>query len=341
LSAVEASWGQQSSVPSPATPLVASSDTTTRVPPSATSQSPVSEYTVSPEDNLEIEFMDVPELSRTYRVSAGGFLRLPLLPDPIAASGLSLDQLEHVIAAKYKEAGMLSNAIVTVSLKDSRLHSVLVTGEVGRPEPVQIYGSMHLLDALVQAGGLSQDAGDVAIVTRGETGERLDAAQGGPPKPAVLIASSNSFSLNIRHLMLTGDDVSNILLYPGDRVAVQRAELIYIMGAVGRPGGYVLNESRQNITVMKALAMAGDVSSVAKRSKITLLRRIPATSGEKREEIPVNYKGMVKGKVEDMRLVPDDILYVPESTSLKAFHTSMNTAVSVAQGGASWLIIYH
>src|ERR1035437_6416125 len=34
----------------------------------------ISDYSVSPEDLLEIVVMDVPEVSRTYRVSSNGFL---------------------------------------------------------------------------------------------------------------------------------------------------------------------------------------------------------------------------------------------------------------------------
>ena len=76
--------------------------------------------------------------------------------------------------------------------------------------------------------------------------------------------------------METGDDNTNILLYPGDRITVQQAELIYVLGAVARPGGYVLSDARQHTTVLKALAMAGDVNGIAKRSHILILRRDPA-----------------------------------------------------------------
>ncbi len=104
-------------------------------------------------------------------------------------------------------------------------------------------------------------------------------------------ATGLSFTLNIRKLVQTGDDTTNILLYPGDRVTVQRAALVYIMGAVVRPGGYVLNEANQRITVLKALAMAGDVTNIAKKSRIVLLRRDPAGPGEKRNEIRFGLQG--------------------------------------------------
>ena len=153
-------------------------------------------------------------------------------------------------------------------------------------------------------------------------------------------AKGQSFTVNIRKLVETGDDKTNILLYPGDRVTVQRAALIYIMGAVGRPGGYVLNESRQQITVLKALAMAGDVNNFAKKSRITILRQDPGTRKKSGTEIPVNYKAMVKGQIADIKMRPDDILYVPESGRLKACDTAVNSAIQVATGRGA-LMIYH
>jgi protein involved in polysaccharide export with SLBB domain len=102
----------------------------------------------------------------------------------------------------------------------------------------------------------------------------------------------------------------------------------------------VLSDSRQHTTVLKALALAGDVNGIAKRSHIVILRRDPAAQGEKREEIPVDYKAMVQGRIADIRLIPDDILFVPESGGLKALHASTSAAVSVLSTGGSALMIY-
>ncbi|MGO8786121.1 MAG: polysaccharide biosynthesis/export family protein [Terriglobia bacterium] len=299
------------------------------------------DYTVSPEDLLDVNILDVPEVTRTYRVSSNGFLTLPLLPEPVPAAGETLDQLSHLIASKFRDAGMLNNAQVTVSLRETRLNTILVSGEVKSPQSYAVFGPTRLLDVLVKAGGLAPDAGNDAIVTRGEIGERADlieSTQTGGVDPST---KGKSFTLDIRKLVQTGADQTNILLYPGDRVTVQRAALIYIMGAVTRPGGYVLNETRQNVTVLKALAMAGDVTNIAKKSRITILRRDPAGPEEKRKEIPVDYKAMVKGQTVDIGLKPDDILYVPESGRVKALRASVTAAINVATSSGPAMIIYH
>lgn len=341
LAGLTSVWAQQPKAVPASQAVAALKETNTTVAPAGAPKATSDDYTVSPEDLLDINVMDVPEVTRTYRVSSNGFLTLPLLPEPIPAAGETLDQLSHLIATKFHDAGMLNNAQVTVSLRETRLHTVLVTGEVGHPQSYPVYGPTRLLDIIVQAGGLANDAGNNVIIMRGDIGARADlaeSAQTGAENPS---AKGQSFTLNIRKLMETGNDKTNILLYPGDRITVQRAELIYIMGAVGHPGGYVLNESRQQITVLKALAMAGDVSSFAKKSRITILRHDPGAPEEKRDEIPIDYKAMVKGQIADIRMKPDDILYVPESARLKAWSVGVNSAITAVTGTAGAMMIYH
>jgi polysaccharide export outer membrane protein len=342
LLAALTSAGAQQGPDAPAGQAVApAKETSTAVVRTEVPKAPSGDYTVSPEDVLDVMVMDVPEVSRVYRVSSNGYLTLPLLPEPILVTGETLDQLAHLIASKFHDAGMLNNAQVTVSLRETRLHAVIVSGEVKAPQALPIYGPTRLLEILVKAGGLSPAAGDDVIIMRGETGARADLAESAQTGLVNPSSNGQSFTLNVRKLLETGGDTTNILLYPGDHVTVLRAEMVYILGAVGRPGGYVLNESRQKITVIKALALAGDVNSVAKKNRIIILRQDPAGPEDKRLEIPVNYKEIVKGKIADVKLKPDDILYVPESTKAKALRTSVSSAVGIATGGGEALMIYH
>lgn len=299
------------------------------------------DYTVSPEDVLDVFVMDVPEVTRTYRVSSNGFLTLPLLPEPISAAGLSLNQLSRLIAAKFREAGMLNNAQVTVSLKETRLHSVIISGSVRRPQAYPVYGPTRLFDLLTQAGGLADDAGNEATIARSQTGLQAAGEEGNPAAEADPAPKEQTFTLNIRKLVENGEDKTNIFLYPGDRVTVQRAALIYVLGAVNRPGGYALRDPREEITVLKALAMAGDTTSVAKRKHIIILRMDPAAAEGKRQEIPVNIKAMLAGHMADMKLRTEDILYVPESAGLKVIRQAVGTGVGAGTAIATGMIIYH
>jgi polysaccharide export outer membrane protein len=321
-------------------PVVASKSTSALGTASDGQLAPINDYTVSPEDLLDVQVMDVPEVTRTYRVSSNGLLTLPLLSEPIPAAGETLDQLSRLIATKFHDAGMLNNAQVSVSLRETRLHTVLVSGEVRSPQAYPVFGPTRLIEILVKAGGLTNAASDDAVISRGEIGQRADLAEVARTGAINPSANGRSFTLKIRKLVETGDDETNILLYPGDRITVQKAELIYVLGAVARPGGYVLSDARQHTTVLKALALAGDVNNIAKRSHIVILRRDPASQSEKRNEIPVDYKAMVKGTIADIRLIPDDILFVPESGGLKALHTSTQAVIQVATTGGEAIMVY-
>jgi polysaccharide export outer membrane protein len=121
----------------------------------------------------------------------------------------------------------------------------------------------------------------------------------------------------------------NVAVYPGDRVTVQRAGIVYILGAVMRAGGYVLTDARQDMTVLKGLALAGYLSPYAKGKKALLLRpNSSAPSG--REEIPVDLHAMLQGHAPDRPLQSNDILFVPDSTALKALHKSADVALNTA-----------
>jgi len=388
-------WGQAQEPPVAAG--VETSSTTKELPAQITNLAEVlarerSDYVVSPEDTLDVFIMDVPEVSRAYRVSTNGSLTMPLLPEPIPAMGLTLNQLSRLIATKFRESGMLNNAQVLVSVHETRLHSVIVSGSVKKPAAYPVYGPTRLLDLLTQAGGLADDAGTEIVVRRGVVGARaqeLENTSGGPEvfdtkdsketlvpgrKPVgttvreesdakdskeTLIAGrtqvgptepegpdakdpkETTFTLDIQNLVKTGDEESNILLYPGDRIVVQRATLIYILGAVNRPGGYALHDPQQQMTVMKVLALAGDVNSVAKKKHILILRNDPAAPGGKRQEIPVDFKAMLFGKIADMRLQPDDILFIPSSAKAKTLQTAAGLAIGTSVNVAAGLIVYH
>lgn len=127
-----------------------------------------SDFLITPDDLLEIVVFDVPQMSRPYRVSPSGFIVFPLLPKPIEAAGMTPVQLSEAIATELRSAGILSNPQVNVEVKESRLHSVAVTGAVKKPQIYQVFGRTTLLDVLSQAEGLAPEAGNTVIITRGE-----------------------------------------------------------------------------------------------------------------------------------------------------------------------------
>jgi polysaccharide export outer membrane protein len=296
------------------------------------------ETRIYPNDLLFIQVFDVDQMTREYRVSDTGTLLFPLLAEPVPVAGLTLRQAAEVISQKCIEAGVLSHPEISVTIRESRVHAVAVAGAVKNPQLYPVFGRMTLLDTLTLAGGVTDDAGSLVTITRGQIYRRVLASEGGgaleggksPPVPPTV-------TIDLRRLHETGDPSLDVEVYPGDRVTVQRAGVVYVLGAVNRAGGYVLGEAHQDMTVLRAIALAGYLGPFAKGKKALILRpNSSAPSG--REEIPVNLTAMLKGHAADKVMQENDILFVPDSTALKALHRSADLAASTASLAAVYAI---
>jgi polysaccharide export outer membrane protein len=292
------------------------------------------ETVIYPNDLVFIQVFDVDQMTREYRVSGTGTVDFPLLGEPVRAAGLTPQQLADLVSQKCVEAGVLSHPQISVTVRESRIHSVAIAGAVRNPQIYPVFGRITLLDILSQAGGLAEDAGSTATITRGEVSRRvlaseagssLDAAKSPPIPPTVTI--------DLWRLEETGDPSLNIILYPGDRVTVQRAGVVYVLGAVNRAGGFLLTSDRREMTVLRAVALAESLKTTAKAKKALIIRQT-SSAPRGREEIPVDLHAMLQGRAPDRPLQSNDILFIPDSTAAKALHRAGDVAV-VAAGYAA------
>jgi polysaccharide export outer membrane protein len=129
------------------------------------------------------------------------------------------------------------------------------------------------------------------------------------------------------------DPTSQLDVLPGDQVSVERAGIFYVLGQIGRPGGYNLRTAQEQVTILEALAIAGDVTVVAKSSKAMIIRKDP-TAPSGRKEIALNLNDILAGRSPDQVLRNDDILYVPASGGKRALRTFAGLPASVATGAA-------
>lgn len=287
------------------------------------------EFLLSPDDVLEVYALDVPEISREYRVDPAGSISIPLLSETVQAAGLTPGQLSHEISEKLQKAGLVTHPRLSVQVKASRAHSITIAGAVKKPQIYPVFTKTTLLDAISQAEGLTEDAGNTATVTRGTASTyagqlmEADAAAGvHSPSPGVQV-------VDLRRLLEEGDPALNIDLYPGDRVTVQRAGVVYVVGAVNRAGGFVLKNDREQMTVLKAVALADDLKSTAVAKKSVIIRKDTQASDPDRE-IPVNLDKILGGRAPDQTLLANDILFVPDSVSKKALHRAGEAAAQAA-----------
>ena len=122
-----------------------------------------SDYKIGPEDLLDIDTFQVQELKSSVRVSAQGFIKIPLI-DKIKAGGLTVSELESYIAKRLEQ--YVKEPVVSVFVKEYRSQQISVLGYVRNPSVYYATGQKYLLDMLSLAGGLAPDAGNLCIIQR-------------------------------------------------------------------------------------------------------------------------------------------------------------------------------
>jgi len=145
-------------------------------------------------------------------------------------------------------------------------------------------------------------------------------------------------TVNLSEIVERGDTQNNIPLQAGDVVTIPHAGIVYALGAVARPGGFVANNDRAQLSTLKILALAGGTTATAKKGEAVIIRK--DTSG-KQHSIPVDLGKIVKRESEDVQLKPSDILYVPPSPGKAALIRLGEIAVGVATASLIYRVTYH
>jgi len=284
------------------------------------------DYVIGSGDLLGIEVFDVPELSRDVRVNETGYISLPLMPIKVRAGGLTPFQLQDKLAEVLQTNGLVSTPQVNVSVKEQHSQPITVIGAVRNPMVIQALRRTTLLQVLSQAGGIADDAGSTVIVTRSGPGNSDPADSG----DASTSSASQIFTISMSDVLESGDSRFNIPLLGGDVVSVPRAGIIYVVGAVTRPGGFLMQNDLDRMTTLKMLSLAGGTTNTAKMKNTVILRKNLDTG--KRDQLPVDLGKILKLKTQDVQLQANDILFVPDSNGLKALHRAGDIGVTLTEG---------
>jgi len=237
-------------------------------------------------DLVEVSVYDVPELSTKVRVNDTGELDLPLINN-VHVEGLTVNEAEQAIEKRLQEGGFVRNPHVQIFVDEYTSDGVSILGEVGHPGVYPVLGEQNLFNMISAAGGLSDRAGKSITITHRDN-----------EKPETVVISHN----------LEDHPESNVPILPGDTVMVRRADVIYVVGEVSRPSGFLM-DNNNHLTVLQAIALAGGTNSGAKLNGARILRQGP--NGV--TEIPVELKKVLEAKASDIPLQAEDILFVPSS----------------------------
>ncbi len=268
---------------------------------------------IEPGDLLSVNVYDTPEFSNAYRVDPAGDLTIPLC-GKVNVRGMTLSEAARRIETVFKEDQILVQPQVNVDLLQYAGQYVTVTGQVESPGRIPLFAAAKLDEVIAEAGGETPLAGTRIKIRHGSD----DSA----PEEVV------SYSPNHAN-----PQSAAVIVRPGDSIIVPRAGIVYVLGAVNRPGGYVMQEDGK-LNVAEALAMAGGTALQAKTGGLRVIRRNPDGTVL---DFPLSYDAIAKGTQTPLALQAQDIVYVPMS-KVKA---SLSSTTGIISSAASAAIVIH
>src|SRR5579863_5547206 len=254
-------------------------------------------------DLIDVAVYNVPELTTKARISTKGEIYLPLI-DYINVAGMTAEEAEALIQKRLSDGGFVKNPHVTLFVDQYASQGASILGEVVRPGVYPVPGQQRLFDVISAAGGFTEKAGRSITVTHRDQ----------PEKPITVPLSRN----------ISDNPESNIAILPGDTIIVRKADLVYVVGDVGRPSGFLMDNA--HLTVLQAIALAGGTTHTANLGGARIIHRGPAGL----TETPVELKKILRAKAPDMTMQADDILFVPTSATKVFAGRAMEAAMQAA-----------
>jgi polysaccharide biosynthesis/export protein len=285
--------------------------------PGASNQAPRNLVPASPSlrisfgDLIQVTVFDNDDLSGSLRVNSNGEVVLPL-GGAVRVKGLTAADAGTAIEKQLKESGVLLDPHVSVLIVEYQSQGVTVTGEVRTPGVYPLLGNRSVLDMIAMAGGLNENAGKVASVFHRDS-------------PSDVRQVKLNVSVQTPESIADGD----FELLPGDTISVSRSGVVYVMGDVGRPGGFLV-EHNDRLTVLQALALAQGANQTASLGATELMRK----TENGRLQYGLDLKKVLKGESPDVLLADGDILYVPVSYKKVYSLRALEAIISVGTGVA-------
>lgn len=254
-------------------------------------------------DLLQVSVYNVPELDTKSRIGNNGDVYLPLI-DYVHLAGLSIEEAQALIEKRLSDGGFVKNPHVTLFMNEYTSQGANVLGEVAKPGVYPVLGEPRLVDLISAAGGYTDKAGQSITLSHRNQED----------KPITVPLKRNS----------ADNPASNLTVSPGDTILVHKADVVYVVGDVGRPSGFLMDA--ENLTVLKIIALAGGTNRTAKLSGAKIIRKGPNGM----TETPLPLKKMLAAKAPDMPVQGDDILFVPSSATKVFLGRTTDVAVQAA-----------
>ncbi len=308
------------------------SDTSTTAPTSGDQVTPsasgdTANYVLGPGDRLSLLVRNVDDFTdQTFSVDMRGDINLPLA-GRFHVAGFTVNQFEQEVDSRLKK--FIKNPEVVANISEYHSQSISVIGAVSSPGVHQLMGHKTLFEVLSMSGGLSSDAGSTINITR-------NMKWGSIPLPNAKPDPSGQFSIasvKVSKTMDASDPSENIIIMPDDVISVPKGRVVYAVGSVVRPGGFMLGD-QESMSSLQVISLAEGFNNVAAPANARILRSVPGSPN--RTEIPINLKLLMAGKAPDVPLRGDDILFIPTSAAKSISKRTLDAAVQITTG----LVIY-
>lgn len=275
--------------------------------PSPEQRSTAPNIAIGAGDLLSIVVFDTPELTTSVRVSQDGEANLPVL-GMMRLAGMNTIDAARRIEDELRSRRLILEPHVTVFIAEYASQGATVMGEVRSPGVYPTLGTRTMLDMISVAGGLQTTAGKMVTIIH-----RTD-----PQHPVNIALQSNPANMRAQ---------DNPVILPGDTVIAAKAGIVYVIGDVLKPGGFLI-DNNSPISVMQSLSLAGGWDKTAALSKTKLIRKTP----EGREEVDLDLKHVAYGSQADIPVKDGDILFVPSSISKTLTYRGIEAAISITSG---------
>jgi len=276
------------------------------------------DYRIGANDVIDIQIDNAAELSRSFRVTVAGTFLMPYL-GRITAQNKTPEELAQYITDRLR-GDYLKDPKVTVTVKEYNSRSFFIQGSVRSPGVYQIEGRPSLLELITLASGLTETHGATAFIIRKiKQPQKVEQKKDDQPGAQAVAASTKEHeaeaeeaaryelkSVNINGL-LKGRFDQDMFLEPGDIVNIPMSDVFFVAGEVNQPGSFPLKEGT---TLRQAISLAQGTNFKAATDRGVIFRE---NVNGKREEMRVDIASVMSGKKEDVPIMANDIIIVPNS----------------------------
>ena len=256
-------------------------------------------YYLGPQDILEITVMGLKEFERKglgdeleFVINESGYVNVPLV-GLVKAEGKTSSKLTKILTQRFKK--YVTEPQVSVVIRHYRSKLVHVLGKVYDNGAIALkYENTTLFEVLAEAGGFSSKLPSLEGIALNQPDMRN----------VYVIRQNKKYVVNIYDRLIDKADDKPFFVKPGDKIFVpEPVQTISVLGGVKKAGSF---ELKSGLSLLQAIAMAGSFVEDSRRDQVQIIRK-----GIK-SPITVNAVRIVKGRAEDVKLKPGDVVYVAE-----------------------------